>query len=276
MALIPDVAVDRMTELSASAWRLYCVLARHRNQKTGRCFPSVQTSAEAIGVHPRNIFKLRKELTAAGWAVFDGNEVKLLFGFDSVKNTTTFVDNTELAGNSGENASGNFTTGENATKKWRKRQSNSGENASDIKEEPAKANQQIEPCAKQQESRFPDEQIRAYIKATKKHAYSVSGLARYLQQNGDEDDQIGEWIEAQELRATLKAQSVAIDQEGYSMDDCITDYIAADDRAHLEQERRYILNRGGPTEPWEFRVFDYFNNQQPAKGGQDADSSIYG
>lgn len=101
MALIPDEAIDRMTELSAGAWRLYCFLARCRNQKTGRCFPSAQTSAEAVGAHLKHISRLRRELVRAGWARFKGNEATLLIGFTGNKNATAVVVDIELtpAGN---------------------------------------------------------------------------------------------------------------------------------------------------------------------------------
>jgi hypothetical protein len=88
MAFIPDEAVDGMTKLSAGAWRLYCFLARCRNQKSGKCCPSVRVTAEAIDVHPKNIFKLRNELTQAGWAQFDGDNATGLLGFNGSKNAT--------------------------------------------------------------------------------------------------------------------------------------------------------------------------------------------
>lgn len=173
MAYIPDAAVDRMTELSSGAWRLYCYLARCRNQRSGQCNPSIPISAEAIGVHQRNIFKLRRELVEAGWAIFQGNSATFLLGFPSGKNATVNVANIGDSFNSGKNAT---NTGENATAfietsglaansgknasfpavaktpvKSGKNATKSGKNASAYKEEPAK-NQQIEP-AKRAEAR---------------------------------------------------------------------------------------------------------------------------
>jgi hypothetical protein len=152
MAFIPDEAVDRMTELSAGALRLYIFLCRCRNQKTGKCFPSGRTSAEAIDVHPKNIFRLRNELAAAGWARFDADEAFDLLGFESSKNATTDVEPIEDADESCKNAtiraigSKNTTVGsKNATAELQKRYSlvakmlpNGSKNATPYKEEPAK------------------------------------------------------------------------------------------------------------------------------------------
>ena len=88
MALIPDEAIESMTELSAGAWRLYCYLARRRNHSTGQCNPSVTTCAEAIGVHPKNIFKLRRELSVRGWAMFNSDSVVHLAWLTGSKNAT--------------------------------------------------------------------------------------------------------------------------------------------------------------------------------------------
>lgn len=115
MAYVPDEAIDRMAELSAGAWRLYCFLARCRNQKTGKCCPSVQTTAEAIDTHPKNIFKLRKELAAAGWGRFDGNDAFDLFGFGSSKNTTTDVPAIEVVAESSKNTTLRVVSSKNAT-----------------------------------------------------------------------------------------------------------------------------------------------------------------
>lgn len=154
MAFIPDEAVDRMTELSAGAWRLYCFLARCRNGKTGKCFPSVRTTAEAIKVHPKNIFKLRKELTAIGWAKFDGDHATGLFGFESSKNATADV----VAIEDRDESSKNTTIGsKNATFEAVESQKHhpavaktlpdGSKNATPIKEEPAK-----EPAKRERET----------------------------------------------------------------------------------------------------------------------------
>lgn len=103
MAFIPDDAIDRMAELSAGAWRLYCFLARCRNQRDGRCHPSLHLTMETIGTKRRQTFELRKELAAAGWATFDGNTVSNLLGFDSAKNRTPDIEVEEVTQDSAEN-----------------------------------------------------------------------------------------------------------------------------------------------------------------------------
>jgi uncharacterized phage protein (TIGR02220 family) len=152
MAFIPDEAIDRMTELSAGAWRLYCFLARCRNQRTGRCFPSVGVTMETIGTKRRQTFELRRELAQKKWATFDGDTVTRLFGFDSAKNRTpdvepegvieesaenrtTFVDNTSEAEGS---AVFRTPSAENRTKECRKSHSIVRKIALPYKEEPAK------------------------------------------------------------------------------------------------------------------------------------------
>lgn len=121
---IPNEAIDRMTELSAGALRLYLFLAHCRNTKTGKCCPSVGTTAEAIGVHRRNIFKLRNELAAAGWARFDGDNATGLLGSNSGKNATNNVVSIEdipITEETGKNATTlTVSTGKNATKQWQK------------------------------------------------------------------------------------------------------------------------------------------------------------
>ena len=121
---IPNEAIDRMTELSAGALRLYLFLAHCRNTKTGKCCPSVGVTAEAIGVHRRNIFKLRNELAAAGWARFDGDNATELLGSNSGKNTTNDVASIEdipITEATGKNATTlTVPTGKNATKQWQK------------------------------------------------------------------------------------------------------------------------------------------------------------
>jgi len=90
---IPNEAIDRMTELSAGAWRLYCVLARYRNQKTGKCCPSAQTLAQVMKMDRRHIFRLKGELAQLEWARFDGGNVTELLGFGGDIIVTTPGDN---------------------------------------------------------------------------------------------------------------------------------------------------------------------------------------
>lgn len=214
---IPNEAIDRMTELSAGAWRLYCFLARCRNQTSGQCNPSVRTSAEAIDVHPKNIFKLRNELAAAGWARFDGDHATALFGIGSSKNATTAVDSSRVTATGSKNATvpvGSIEVrargSKNATIESQKHYPavaktlpDGSKNATAYKEEQDERTRLIEQDEQHadapRESRFSTEQITQYIKATKQHVYSVSGLTRYLKSNGEEDELISKWIEAREM-----------------------------------------------------------------------------
>jgi len=115
MAFIPDEAVDRMAELSAGAWRLYCFLARCRNGKTGKCCPSIRVTAEAIDVHPKNVFKLRNELVAAGWVTFNADHAILILGFVSSKNATADVEVIEDTANGSKNTTIEADSSKNAT-----------------------------------------------------------------------------------------------------------------------------------------------------------------
>lgn len=90
---IPNEAIDRIKELSAGAWKLYCLLARHRNQATGKCNPSAQTLARAMDMERRHIFRLKGELAQAGWATFNGGDATYLLGFTGDKNVTSNGDN---------------------------------------------------------------------------------------------------------------------------------------------------------------------------------------
>jgi hypothetical protein len=153
-----------MLELSAGAWKLFCFLARCRNQSSGKCCPSVATSADAIGVHQKNIFKLRKELAAAGWAVFEGNTAQLLKGFHSSKNTTIGIaleEDTEIS-------SKNTTNSPESQKHYPmvvKTLPDGSKNTTPYKEEPAK-----EPAKEPERERAKDidlesAQIKAFVKA---------------------------------------------------------------------------------------------------------------
>ena len=102
MALIPDTAIDRFKELSKGARLLYVFLCRCRNRETGRCFPSVATTQEALEVNRGTVFALRRELASKAWAIFDGDEVTGLLGFASLKNQTTYVEKKEVIPEAGD------------------------------------------------------------------------------------------------------------------------------------------------------------------------------
>lgn len=145
MAFIPDAAVDNMEALSSGAWKLYCFLCRCRNGKTGRVFPSVRISASAIKVHEKNIFKLRKELEALNWAKFEGDDVKLLKGFDSSENATTVIVSKRVMPDSSKNTTNDQPSSKNATQESQKHYPvvaktlpDGSKNTTAYKEEPAK------------------------------------------------------------------------------------------------------------------------------------------
>lgn len=95
MAFIPDEAIDRLAELSKGARLLYVFLARCRNQKTGKCHPSVAFTMEHLDCNRGTVYTLRNELSKAGWAHFEGDNVTNLYGFSSLKNQTTDDANAE-------------------------------------------------------------------------------------------------------------------------------------------------------------------------------------
>lgn len=100
MAFIPDEAIDSMDELTKGARLYYVWLCRVRNQKTGRCFPSVETTMESLGINRGTVYTLRKELQERAWATFTGNNADLLKGFNSPKNQTMDAKNKDLRENS--------------------------------------------------------------------------------------------------------------------------------------------------------------------------------
>ena len=88
MAFIPDEAIDRLHELSKGARHLYVFLARCRNQRTGRCHPSVSATMAALACNRGTVYALRTELSGAGWAQFEGDSATCLLGFNSLNNQT--------------------------------------------------------------------------------------------------------------------------------------------------------------------------------------------
>jgi hypothetical protein len=144
MAFIPDEAIDRMTELSAGAWRLYCFLARCRNQKTGKCCPSLNLIMETTGIKKSQTYEFRKELIRAGWAVFDGNNVISLFGFKIPESRTTSAVNKPVTLNFPK--SRNFPESRNEVSEIPESFSDIPESFSDIPESLIRKNQQIEPA----------------------------------------------------------------------------------------------------------------------------------
>lgn len=144
---IPNEAIDKITELSAGAWKLYCVLAKHRNRKTGKCCPSAQTLARALNMERRHIFRLKNELAEAKWARFDGGDVLELFGFTGDKNVTTPDDNNATVEN--------VTSDKKVTKGCQKSHLVVTKKSLAYKEEPEERTIVIEPKGKARPSAVP-------------------------------------------------------------------------------------------------------------------------
>lgn len=153
MALIPDEAVDRMyTELTSGARDLYIYLARCRNQKTGKCCPSVQTIMSSINLSRPRIYALRSELEAKKWAKFQANNAELLVGFknaESLENETISDVSKEFNLASGESLENKTPSLENKT--------NSLENKTKLscfQDSHIRKNQQREPAKEQETAPF--------------------------------------------------------------------------------------------------------------------------
>jgi hypothetical protein len=83
MAHVPDEAVDRSHEISASAFRLYAFYCKHRNAETGICWPSLRRAAETLHMAYSYTSEMKAQLAAAGWIALRGDEIKPLMGFAS-------------------------------------------------------------------------------------------------------------------------------------------------------------------------------------------------
>jgi hypothetical protein len=151
VAYVPDEAIDRMDELSSGAWKLYCFLCRCRNHASGKCNPSSALTAKTIGVHTKNVFRLRRELTVKGWASFTGDSATWMIYLsknpiseqipDGSKNATTGDAMEELTPQSSKNATVDSEDGSKNATGVAKMLLNGSKNATAYKEEPAK-----EPC----------------------------------------------------------------------------------------------------------------------------------
>lgn len=153
MAFIPDEAIDDLGQLTKGA-RLYFIwLCRVRNQKTGKCFPSVQTTMECLGINRGSVYALRKELQEKSWAIFDGNNAELMKGFNSPKNQTAAVDTAQVIEFSPKNQTEIDESLKNQTD-----QSEKSDFLSEKSDSYIRNNQQIEPAklTKEIKPRFAD------------------------------------------------------------------------------------------------------------------------
>ena len=153
MALIPDEAVDRMYgELTSGARDLYIYLARCRNQKTGKCCPSVQTIMSSIGLSRGQVYAIRKELDFKGWAKFQANNAELLIGFkiaESLEKETTNGASKEFKAVTSESLENKTPSLENKTNSLENKTKQSCFQDSHIRK-----NQQREPAKEQETAPF--------------------------------------------------------------------------------------------------------------------------
>lgn len=301
MAFIPDEAIDRMTELSAGAWRLYCFLARCRNQKTGRCFPSVQVTMETIGTKRRQTFELRKELAQAGWARFEGNNVLSLLGFESAKNRTPNVEPEQFGADSAKNRTEPGNSAENRTPECRKSHSTVRKIALAYKEEPAKEPANITSKGKARQSaavpvaiafirqltnRFPDKSLWPRIVQTLGEDFDKTRLTECYENwvshgwNKMNLVWLFEWyVTGISPRTTGNGPASKRNPAAYvgkhqtakesktveidmDIDEFVDTAIRANDLVWLAKERDAILSRGA-THAWEQRILEYFETPIP-------------
>lgn len=107
-------------------------------------------------------------------------------------------------------------------------------------------------------SAFSLANVRRYVDAVKRHATNPGGLARALWRSGEEDTEIGNWLELEQMRAGALV-GPNDDFPDFSMDDYIAHLIERRDITELKKEREGIHDRGGPIDPLERRVCDYLN-----------------
>jgi hypothetical protein len=80
MAYVPDEAIERMSEVSGNAFKLfnfYCSKA----DRMGKSFHKPDSIARETGWKRNHIYEHRKALTDANWIAADGDHVTVLIGF---------------------------------------------------------------------------------------------------------------------------------------------------------------------------------------------------
>lgn len=81
MAYVPDEADDRSDEIGGQAYKLFVCYCKRANMQTGESFAESERIAKEKGWKVNHLYTYRKELATAGWINFDGDKVKILFGF---------------------------------------------------------------------------------------------------------------------------------------------------------------------------------------------------
>lgn len=65
--VLPDQTIDSINEVGAIAFAVWCKLLVHRNRQTGKCCPSVNTIATALGVDRKTVLRGIERLEKANW-----------------------------------------------------------------------------------------------------------------------------------------------------------------------------------------------------------------
>ncbi len=88
MAFVPDIAIERMGEVSDSAFKMFVYFCKRRNSKTGICFPSLKTTATDCGLNYCYASVIRKELVKKGWIeIVEETVINCLIGFGNSKDS---------------------------------------------------------------------------------------------------------------------------------------------------------------------------------------------
>ncbi len=77
MAYVPDIAINRMDELSGKAFKLYTYYCM-RADADGQCFPGLTGTARDLGWTANHTAVRRKELIDSGWIVQTESGIRLL------------------------------------------------------------------------------------------------------------------------------------------------------------------------------------------------------
>jgi hypothetical protein len=88
MAYIPDIAIEKMSEVSDSAFKMFVYFCKRRNNQTGVCFPSLKTTAKDCGINYCYASVIRKELVKKGWIqLIEDRVILCVLGFGNSKDS---------------------------------------------------------------------------------------------------------------------------------------------------------------------------------------------
>lgn len=80
MAYIPDDAIEDCTSISASAFRLYCLICKRRNHANRYAFLHKKTASRLLGLSRSQTFRAFNELESAQWILIEGIRVSPIYG----------------------------------------------------------------------------------------------------------------------------------------------------------------------------------------------------